>query len=401
MFIPKGILGKSRLCLFSLGIMISALAGQESPSESQGSPKDSKTTPKKSDPPAEFKGQAKVSVHPFKMQKGDAYRITVKGDGFNPQVRIEGRGNNGYNANPTGAPTLNPLTNLLDPNALPGTRREAQIIFMPPETKVYQIGVDFASGTEIGKGPHAYTIKIERAAFKPQATFKEPQLGMGDDSKKLEQGKVYGITVIGKGFAPEVQILDGTRSVLTSMNGRWFGFGPDAEFINTATFVPTKTANYRILVALGPTTDKRIAPPKYTTTILELKMELSVKGQLTNKDPVYTGRGGRHKVHSVLLQADKTYQIDMISTFFDSYLFLEDGTGKVLQQDDDGGGYPNARIIFRPTRTDTYRIIATTFEPADPNRSPGAYTVTVIENPNAQLVYNQPSTFKKFPKFKK
>jgi len=90
----------------------------------------------------------------------------------------------------------------------------------------------------------------------------------------------------------------------------------------------------------------------------------------------------------------------MISTYFDSYLFLEDSAGTVLMQDDDGGGYPNARIIYRPTKTDTYRIVATTFEKAAPDLSPGLYTVTVVENPNAQRAFATPP-FKGFPKFKK
>jgi hypothetical protein len=390
MIIPRGILP------LPLGLLLLALAspsgGQESPGESKGEPNGSKSPPKK-ESAAEFKGEAKISVHPFKMNKGDAYRITVKADGFTPQVRVDG-------GSKPGPASVNPLLPAFDPKAPVGPRRDTQILFLPLETKVYEIKVDHALGTEIGKGPHSYTITIERAAFAPLAAFKDPKLGLGDDAKMLEQGKVYGITVIGRGFAPEVQILDGTRSVLTSTNGRWFGFGPDAEFISNVIFTPQRTANYRILVGMGPVTEKRSAAPKYSTTIVELKMELSVKEQLTSQDPVYPTRGGRHKVHTVKLQEGKNYQIDMISSAFDSYLFLEDSAGKVLMQDDDSGGYPNARIIFRPTKTDTYRIVATTFELAAPDRSPGPYSVTVVENPHAQPAFAPPSN-KNFPKFKK
>jgi hypothetical protein len=388
------------LCILSLAFA-STLAGQEGPGESKGEPGGGKSGPKKEstsgpkkESTAEFKGEAKISIHPYKMQKGDAYRITVKADGFTPQVRVDS--GSGFKSSSMGG--FNPLLPP-DPKAPIGPRRDAQLIFLPMESKVYEIKVDHAVGTEIGKGPHKYTITIERASFTPQATFKDPQLGMGDDAKLLEQGKMYGITVIGRGFAPEVQILDGTRAVLTSTNGRWFGFGPDAEFVSNLVFTPNRTTTYRILVALGPVTEKRSAAPRYTTTIVELKTELSVKEQLTSQDPVYPGRGGRHKVHSVKLQEGKNYQIDMISTAFDSYLFLEDSAGKVLMQDDDSGGYPNARIIFRPSKTDTYRIVATTFEQAAPNRSPGAYAVTVVDNPHAQPAFAQP--FKNFPKFKK
>ncbi len=83
MIIAKEIWGRLPLCLLSLA-MVSTLTGQDSPKESKGEPKGTKSPPKQ-DKPAEFKGGAKVSLHPFKMQKGDAYRITAKGDGFLPQ----------------------------------------------------------------------------------------------------------------------------------------------------------------------------------------------------------------------------------------------------------------------------------------------------------------------------
>src|SRR5947208_6055817 len=57
---------------------------------------------------------------------------------------------------------------------------------------------------------------------------------------------------------------------------------------------------------------------------------------------------------------------------FDPYLRLEDSSGKELAFDDDGGGFPNAKLIFKAPKDDTYKIIATTFAPAT-----GNYTLTV------------------------
>src|SRR5262245_15454541 len=79
MSLPRRMLGRLAVCLL-LSVVV-ARAGDK---------------PKDKDPPAkldkvEFKGQAKVSAHPDKMQKGEAYRITVKSDGFVPKVRIEGQ----------------------------------------------------------------------------------------------------------------------------------------------------------------------------------------------------------------------------------------------------------------------------------------------------------------------
>ena len=74
------------------------------------------------------------------------------------------------------------------------------------------------------------------------------------------------------------------------------------------------------LIIVGPITEKRLAPLTYTTQVAELKPELSVKEQLTAKDPNYP-RGGPHKVHRVKLEAGKTYQIDMSSLTFDRTCF--------------------------------------------------------------------------------
>ena len=82
------------------------------------------------------------------------------------------------------------------------------------------------------------------------------------------------------------------------------------------------------------------------------------------------------KTHEVKLSAGFTYTIDMVSVEIDSYLILEDEKGNILAEDDDGGGFPNARIVFRAPEDGTYRIIATTFPP----NQTGNYTLTVRES---------------------
>jgi serralysin len=69
-----------------------------------------------------------------------------------------------------------------------------------------------------------------------------------------------------------------------------------------------------------------------------------------------------------------TYTIDLKGkNGFDTYLRLEDATGRQLAFDDDSGGGLDARIVFTPPRNDTYRIIATTFAP----NQPGEYTLII------------------------
>ena len=69
----------------------------------------------------------------------------------------------------------------------------------------------------------------------------------------------------------------------------------------------------------------------------------------------------------------------MITTVFDSRLLLEDSAGKVIVEGFDAEGF-NGRLVFRPTKADTYRVIATAHEAG----ATGAYVLTVAENPNAQ-----------------
>jgi thiol-disulfide isomerase/thioredoxin len=57
----------------------------------------------------------------------------------------------------------------------------------------------------------------------------------------------------------------------------------------------------------------------------------------------------------------------------DTYLRVENSAGTELAEDDDSAGNLNSRIVFRPAVEDTYRIIATTFDPGQT----GVYKVVV------------------------
>lgn len=97
-------------------------------------------------------------------------------------------------------------------------------------------------------------------------------------------------------------------------------------------------------------------------TPLELKDgQVAIDGQLDQTDAADTVRKQPCKVYTVDLKANQAYQIDMKSKAIDSYLRLEDAALKELAHDDDSGGFPDARIIFKCTTEGKYRIIATTF----------------------------------------
>jgi hypothetical protein len=154
------------------------------------------------------------------------------------------------------------------------------------------------------------------------------------------------------------------------------------DFITTDSrivFVPKKVDEYRVIA----TTFDQGFTGAYTLTITPVKAGtvpalagtvFKVDAELTNADPLDVKRAGsHHKVHTVKLAPGKTYTIDMQSTAFDTWLRLEDSKGNELAFDDDSGGGLNSRIVFTPTKADTYRLVATTFG----NGATGKYSITV------------------------
>jgi hypothetical protein len=105
---------------------------------------------------------------------------------------------------------------------------------------------------------------------------------------------------------------------------------------------------------------------------------------LTANDPVdCPGKQGCfYKVRSVELAAGRTYIIEMDKvgvSNLDPYLLLVNPGGQVVAQDDDSGGFPNARIVYRSPATGTFRIYATTFAP----RMTGTFRLTASEEGGA------------------
>src|SRR5208283_3180322 len=109
---------------------------------------------------------------------------------------------------------------------------------------------------------------------------------------------------------------------------------------------------------LAPKEDGSLTAVKDPNQILRVVSSLSAKDQ-----PIKAGKGKLMKVHEVKFTAGVTYTIEMDSTEIDPYLILEDAKGKKLAEDDDSGGFPNAKIVFTAKETGDYRIIATTFNP--------------------------------------
>jgi Bacterial pre-peptidase C-terminal domain len=81
------------------------------------------------------------------------------------------------------------------------------------------------------------------------------------------------------------------------------------------------------------------------------------------------------KTYAVALTEGKTYQIDLSSKFFDSFLRLEDAKGKQVAFNDDADASTfDARIVYKATQTGEYRIIA-----ASADGKLGRFDLSVVE----------------------
>jgi HEAT repeat protein len=141
--------------------------------------------------------------------------------------------------------------------------------------------------------------------------------------------------------------------------------GPEAKPAEVALMRAKKDADGNVQkLALAALAQLRADPGKQT---------FEVQGVLTPGDPFDRVRqGSYHVVHTYAMKAGKTYTIDLISTW-DNFLRLENAQGQQLAQDDDSGGFPNARIVFQAPKDGWYRIIVTSFAP----RASGNYTLKV------------------------
>jgi hypothetical protein len=125
------------------------------------------------------------------------------------------------------------------------------------------------------------------------------------------------------------------------------------------------------------TQPKAVALPK-ADTIKELRAE----DELTDNDAKDAGKKF-FKSYQYKMEAGKHYRIDLVTKTegLDPYLRLEDPNGKVVAQDDDGGGFPNARIYYKATVSGDHKIICTTFAA----NMFGKFSLTVLGSSDAEI----------------
>jgi thiol-disulfide isomerase/thioredoxin len=117
-----------------------------------------------------------------------------------------------------------------------------------------------------------------------------------------------------------------------------------------------------------------------------------INGELTEKDPADKRTNNPSKLHKLQLSAGKAYRIDMASKDFDTFLRLEDPSGKEIAFNDDISEQDlNSRILQKITTPGEYRIIATTF------KGTGKYTLTIREAGAIEAVLGRMQDLPKLP----
>jgi len=198
----------------------------------------------------------------------------------------------------------------------------------------------------------------------------------------FEKDRTYVIDLMSREFDCWLRIADADGKTLAQDDDGGEGLNSRLRFVPSksgafqvvATSFAGGAGTYLLKVRVDGAAGKPAAKP------IPLKLDgakdgakADFQGQLDANDAPDAVRNRPAKVHTLKMAKDKTYVIDLQSADFDSYLRLEDAAGKQIAQDDDGGGFPNARLRFTAPQDGEYRVIATSFD-----GKTGRYTLEVV-----------------------
>jgi hypothetical protein len=207
-------------------------------------------------------------------------------------------------------------------------------------------------------------------------TVIEGQVKIGVHKIKFDANTPYHLEVKSKNFFPSL-ILPNT-------------FLPNrADFkernVFRSLYMPSKSSEQTLIVlpnVYGSAIPEGVLD--YTLTVKALMLDetpvLKKEDKISEDDPRYAASfyKTRHRAYPIKLTKGKTYIIDMAragaDNKLDPFLYVENPMKQVIAQDDESGGYPNARILLRAAADGEYRLIAS--GQSDQNGL-GAFTLTV------------------------
>ena len=231
----------------------------------------------------------------------------------------------------------------------------------------------FAGVVLLGPGAGGQPPKVDKE-FSAQG-----QVKAGVHKVRMDVGKLYLVRVeANDGFTPNVTLRPGNflSTGDSFVNGSQF----------SAYFLPKESRDYRLTVlpsADDDELDNQALDYAVTVTPIPMAKEplVNESAKLTFNDPVYQnpaggGNRGPHKACTANFKAGQIYIITVDAEDkqnFDPYLQIEGAGGKVVMQDDDGGGYPNCRIVYKPKRGGEHRMIVTSV-----GKGQGSFNLKVI-----------------------
>jgi uncharacterized protein YjdB len=172
---------------------------------------------------------------------------------------------------------------------------------------------------------------------------------------------------------------DGRGATVTDRPVTWTSSNASVATVNATgvvTAVAAGTASITGTVDGIAGTAALTVSPDPCRVVRSIALGAQVTGTLTAND-CQLNDSSYVQTYELTVAAPALLEVEMASSDFDAYLFLLDGAGqRVLEEDDDGGLGTNARILYNfvPGR---YRIVANTFE----RNRVGSYLLTVRTAP--------------------
>ena len=172
-------------------------------------------------------------------------------------------------------------------------------------------------------------------------------------SVMLHAGKRYTIDMNSMHFDTFLRLKSPTGNVVAANDDS--GPALNAKIVFTA----PATGMYRVVAtSFSPAATGAYQLRINETVVPGSVVVMNVQGDLKFSDPSVAGK--HQKVYNVMLHAGRSYVINMHSPHFDTFLKLKRGL-IVVAQNDDGGPGRDSRIVFTPTTTGMFQVVATSY----------------------------------------
>ncbi len=203
---------------------------------------------------------------------------------------------------------------------------------------------------------------------------------------ELKKGNSYVIDLISRDFDAFLRLEDMYENELATDDDSGGNLNARIHF------TPRQSGPYKIIAT---TFNSNVGAYQLSVKAHPVPRELA--GSLGLDSPLDRVRKMPCESHFVELKKGQAYVFTMRSRELDSYLRLEDPSGKEVARNDDDGGGLDARIVYTPQESGKYTIIATLYRSAS-----GQYSLTVgttQQNTVANGGRNQYPPFRPAPNF--